>query len=103
MARRVRRFAALVEDLAFRQVTERLARHIEAAVAAAGLSCAPGAMLDLGLTQEQLAARLGTVRELVSRAFRQLERSGALKRTRSRVVIRDPERLAEIARGGAPA
>jgi CRP/FNR family transcriptional regulator len=103
MARRVRRFAALVEDLAFRQVTERLARHIEAAVAAAGLSCAPGAMLDLGLTQEQLAARLGTVRELVSRAFRQLERSGALKRTRSRVAIRDPERLAEIARGGAPA
>lgn len=103
MARRVRRFAALVEDLAFRQVTERLARHIEAAVAAAGLSCAPGTMLDLGLTQEQLAARLGTVRELVSRAFRQLERSGAVKRTRSRIVIHDPERLAEIARGGAPA
>jgi CRP/FNR family transcriptional regulator len=100
MARRVRGFAALVEDLAFRQVTERLARHIEAA--AAGLSCAPGAILDLGLTQEQLAARLGTVRELVSRAFRQLERGGALKRSRSRIVIRDPERLAAIARGGAP-
>ena len=103
MARRVRRFAALAEDLAFRQVIERLARHIEADAAVAGQSLSPGAVVDLGLTQEQLASRLGTVRELVSRAFRQLERSGAVKRTRSRVVIRDPERLAEIARGGAPA
>jgi CRP-like cAMP-binding protein len=101
MARRVRRFAAIVEDLAFRQVTERLARHIEAAAVTAGRSLSPGAVVDLGLTQEQLAARLGTVRELVSRAFRQLERGGAIKRTRSLVVIRDPERLAEIARGGA--
>jgi len=103
MARRVRRFAALAEDLAFRQVIERLARHIEADATVAGQSLSPGAVVDLGLTQEQLASRLGTVRELVSRAFRQLERSGAVKRTRSRVVIRDPERLAEIARGGAPA
>jgi len=103
MARRVRRFAALAEDLAFRQVIERLARHIEADAARAGRSLSPGSVVELGLTQEQLASRLGTVRELVSRAFRQLEGSGAVKRTRSRVVIREPERLAEIARGGAPA
>lgn len=103
MARRVRRFAGLVEDLAFRQVTERLARYVEAAAAAAGLPLSPGTALDLGLTQEQMAARLGTVRELVSRAFTQLERGGAIKRSRSRVVIRDPARLAEAARGGAPA
>jgi len=51
---------------------------------------------------EQLAARLGTVCELLSRAFRQLEHGGAVKRSRSRVTIRDPECLAEIARAGAP-
>ena len=102
MARRVRRFAGLVEDLAFRQVTERLARHIEAAVVAAGSPRTPGAVVDLGLTQEQLAARLGTVRELVSRALAQLERAGAIKRSRSGIVIRDPGRLAEAAQGGAP-
>ncbi len=102
MARRVRRFAGLVEDLAFRQVTERLARHIESAAAAAGSPRTPGAIVDLALTQEQLAARLGTVRELVSRALAQLERAGAIKRSRSGIVIRDPGRLAEAARGGAP-
>jgi len=102
MARRVRRFAALAEDLAFRQVIERLARHLElAASIAGGRPPSPGAVVDLGLTHEQLAARLGTVRELVSRAFQQLERGGVVKRSRSRVTIRNPERLAEIARAGA--
>ncbi len=103
MARRVRRFAGLVEDLAFRQVTERLARHLEASAAASGEPVSPGTVVDLMLTQEQLAARLGTVRELVSRALAQLERAGAIKRSRSGIVIRDHGRLAEAARGGAPA
>ena len=102
MARRVRRFAGLVEDLAFRQVTERLARHLEASAAASGAPVSAGSVVDLRLTQEQLASRLGTVRELVSRALAQLERAGAIKRRRARIVIRDPGRLAEAARGGAP-
>ena len=102
MAKRVRRFAGLVEDLAFRQVTERLARRLEASAAAAGVPASPGTIVDLGLTQEQLAAQLGTVRELVSRALAQLERAGAVRRSRSGIVIRDPARLSEAARGGAP-
>lgn len=102
MAKRVRRFAGLVEDLAFRQVTERLARHLEASAAASGAPVVAGTVVDLALTQEQLAARLGTVRELVSRALSQLERAGAIKRRRSGVVIGDPRRLAEAARGGIP-
>jgi CRP-like cAMP-binding protein len=101
MAKRVRRFAGLVEDLAFRQVTERLARHLEASAAASGALMVQGAVVDLALTQEQLASRLGTVRELVSRALSQLERAGAIKRSRAGVVIRDPGRLAAAARGDA--
>ena len=98
MARRVRHFAALVEDLGLRHVIERLARHIESV---AGRSSSAGTVVELGLTHEQLASRLGTVRELVSRAFRQLERSGVVKRGGPRVTIRDPARLGEIASGDA--
>ena len=98
MARRLRRFADIVGDLAFHPVTERVARHLQ--TAAAG-PLEPGARVDLTLTQAQLAARLGTVRELVARAFAQLERSGVISRERSRVVIRDPARLAALARGDA--
>ncbi len=101
LAKRLRRFAGLVEDLAFRQVTERLARHLEASAAASGAYVVSGTVVDLALTQEQLAARLGTVRELVSRALSQLERAGAIKRSRAGIVIRDPGRLAGAARGDA--
>lgn len=96
MARRVRHFAGIVGDLAFRPVTERLARHLDAAVSG---PIKAGACIDLTLTQAQLAARLGTVRELVARAFSQLEGSGIIARDRSRVVVRDPARLAALARG----
>src|SRR6266849_2577113 len=91
MALRVRRFAKLAEDLALRSVTERLARHLEAA--------ADGGVVDLELTREQLASRLGTVRELVSRALTELERRGLIERRRSKIVLRDAERLAALARG----
>jgi CRP-like cAMP-binding protein len=96
MARRVRHFADLVSDLAFRPVTERLARYLASAGEGAPAS---GARIDLGLTQSQLAARLGTVRELVARAFAELERNGVIARHRSRVTIRNPGRLMAMARG----
>jgi CRP/FNR family transcriptional regulator len=96
LASRVRRFAALVSDLAFRPVAERLARHLEAVLAG---PVKRGADIELTLTQAQLAARLGTVRELVARAFSQLEEGGIISRERSRVIIRDPARLAALARG----
>ena len=96
MARRVRHFAGIVGDLAFRPVTERLARHLDTA---AGGPIEPGARVDVTLTHAQLAARLGTVRELVARAFADLESRGIISRDRSRVIIRDPARLAALARG----
>jgi len=64
LARRVRRFAELVGDLAFREVTQRVVRHLETAAGAEGPAIATGTMFELALTQEQLAARLGTVRQL---------------------------------------
>jgi CRP/FNR family transcriptional regulator len=99
LARRMRHFAELVSDLAFRPVPERLARYLSALAGAA----APGARLDLELSQAQLAARLGTVRELVARAFSLLEDSGMITRKRARVIIRDPAKLAALARGEATA
>ena len=99
LARRMRGFAATVGDLAFRSVLERLAQFIEASAAPLGQSLSADVSVDLGLTQEQLAARLGTVRELVARSLAQLEKSGIIRRSRSVVTIRDPARLAALSRG----
>jgi len=99
MARRVRRFADMAGSLTFRPVHERLAHYILTAADEQGRPVAAGLRLDLGLTQEQLAGRLGTVRELVARAFAQLEERGIITRSRARIVVRDPAKLAALARG----
>jgi CRP-like cAMP-binding protein len=96
LARRLRRFAEMVSDLAFRPIPERLARYLDGR---AGRQGAARTEVELGLTHAQLAARLGTVRELVARAFSQLEQGGVIVRKRGRVVIRDPCRLARLAQG----
>lgn len=96
LAQRVRHFAGIVSDLSFRPVTERLARYLDAGLAK---PVRPGGCLELTLTQAQLAARLGTVRELVARAFSHLEANGVISRDRSRVTVRDPARLAALVRG----
>jgi CRP-like cAMP-binding protein len=96
LARRLRHFAEMVSDLAFRPISERLARYLDAVPRRPGST---GTEITLTLTHAQLAARLGTVRELVARAFFQLEQSGVIMRKRGRLVIRDPARLASLARG----
>lgn len=77
-----------VEELSFYQVTTRLARLIS------GL---PEDQLvgkaDIRLTRDELAARLGTVREVVARSLRELERSGAIKVSRKRIEIINGDRL----------
>ena len=97
MAGRVRRFAGIVSDLAFRPIPERLARYL--GEAAGGAPVAAGTEVALGLSQARLAARLGTVRELVARALAQLEETDVIARARGRIVIRDPARLAALAQG----
>jgi CRP-like cAMP-binding protein len=99
LARRVRRVATLAADLAFQEVTERVARYLDAMARADGRRLVPGATFELALTQEQLAARLGTVRELVARALAQLRKRRVIAQHGRRVTILDPARLARRARG----
>jgi CRP/FNR family transcriptional regulator len=101
LARRMRRFAELARSLAFREVTQRVARHLEAVARADGLAVRPEASFELALTQEQLAARLGTVRELVARALGQLRRAGVIAQRRRRITVLDPARLVALGRGEA--
>ena len=80
----LRTLVEMVEELSFYQVTNRLARLIEEL---------PRERLegdiDQRLTQDQMAAHLGTVREVVGRALRTLERSGAIQVSRGRIQVVD--------------
>ncbi|MBX2999508.1 MAG: Crp/Fnr family transcriptional regulator [Caldilineaceae bacterium] len=92
MARRARHLVNMVEDLSMRSVKGRLARLLlDQAVGNQS-----GAVPRL-LTQEEMASRLGTVREMVGRALRSLAAEGIIEFDRHRIVILDAERLADIA------
>ena len=91
MAERVLHLVSLVADLSLRPVTGRLARLI--------LDGAVDSILQRPrwYTQTELAARLGTVPDVVQRALRQLENDGLIEVERQQIRILDATALAAIA------
>jgi CRP/FNR family transcriptional regulator len=91
-SRMMRHLVKMVSEMAFYQVTHRLARLIG--------EIPPEELRGDGptrWTQDQLAARLGTVREVVARSLRELERSGAIDVENRRILIKDNEVLQQWA------
>ena len=91
MADRVIDLVMLVADLSLRPVTARLARLL--------LEDATGDVLHRPrwYTQTELAARLGTVPDVVQRALRALEGEGVLEVERHQIRIRDRAALEKLA------
>ncbi len=83
---RLRHLVGLVEDLSLRQVSARLAKLL--------LESASGQTRPL--TQQEMAARLGTVREMVGRSLRTLEGRGLVKIEHGKIVILDREGLEKM-------
>ena len=84
LAHNLRMLVGIVEEVSFYQVTHRLARLLtQLSVEQLGGKTAER------VTQDQMAARLGTVREVVARSLRELERSGAISLSQRRIVVAD--------------
>lgn len=80
----LRNLVSKVSEMAFYQVTHRLARLINEM---------PAEETQSHWTQEQLAGRLGTVREVVARSLKELEKSGAIRIEDRRILIEDGDVL----------
>lgn len=78
----------LVEDIAFTRMERRLAHKILELAGDDG---------DLALTHQDLAAELGTAREVVSRQLKEIARRGWVETTRGHVRVLDRAALARIA------
>jgi CRP-like cAMP-binding protein len=95
LATRLRRCAELVETLSLREVGQRLARFLLAEARRKGKRLeGRGISINLTLTNQQIAARIGTVREVVSRAFARLQHEGLIQVNGRRLLIRDEMALA---------
>lgn len=91
MAERVLHLVNLIADLSLRPVTGRLARLISDGAVDGVLS------RPRWYTQTELAARLGTVPDVVQRALRQLEQDGLIQVERHQIRIVDAGALADVA------
>jgi len=96
VARRVRAFASLAGDLALRSVRTRLGRLLLDEVRRAGRPARENVEITLPGTREELAARIGTVREPLSRALAALVREGVVSVRGRRLLVRDLKRLREV-------
>lgn len=98
LAARVRHLTHMVDDLALRSVDARLARFLLAH--AHGREREGERILAARQwTQYEIATHIGTVRDVVGRAFRNLAREGIVRRERGRLVIANRAALERIAEG----
>jgi CRP/FNR family transcriptional regulator len=93
----LRRFARQIEELSFAEVPNRLAAYL-VELAERKSTCYQGkSYLDLDMKKGELASRLGTVSETLSRSFRKLREENVIEVDGSRVIILDMPALLRIA------
>ncbi len=93
MAKKLRNVASLAEQLALKDVSQRLATLLLEEAQRKAPKLQNGVSFSLPLSHTQLAARLGTVREVVTRGLQKLALQGTIEIHGHRVVVLDVKML----------
>jgi CRP-like cAMP-binding protein len=93
MAQRVRRHAQLIESLSFHEVGQRLALFLLAEAQRANTGSERRIEFPLNLSNHQVANRIGSVRDVVARAFARLKHEGLIESRGRTLTIPDVEAL----------
>lgn len=102
LSRRLRAAERELEAMAYQRVDQRLARKLVDLGQRFGVKTERGTLIQARLTQQELAEMIGATRETLAHTLGDFRRRGLLATERHQVVIRDAERLAEIAEGDEP-
>jgi CRP-like cAMP-binding protein len=93
MAARVRRHAQLVEALSFQDVEHRLASFLISEVKHANSSVQGRVPLHLLLSNQEIASRIGSVRDVVSRTLARMKHDGLIAMNGRTLIILDLQAL----------
>lgn len=85
---RLRDLIGLVQEVSQRHLDRRLARFLVLRADA-----------PIAMTQQQIAAELGTAREVVGRLLKQFAAEGLVALERRQIIVEDTERLSRLAAG----
>lgn len=89
-----------LEAMAYQRVGQRLARKLIDLAQRFGVETVRGTLIQARLTQQELAEMIGTTRETLAHTLGDFRRRDLLDTERHQVLIRDAERLAELAEDG---
>lgn len=95
----LRRFVSLIEELSLKEVSSRIAKYILDLSLKASKEGRNPKEVELDLSKAQLASRLGTISETLSRTFSKMKAKGIIDVKRNKILIFDREALEEMASG----
>jgi len=93
IASRLRDSDQMASDLAFLDVSGRLARRLLDLSGTNGVQREDGVLLQVTLTQEELANMIGVTRESVNRNLSMFRRLGLIAREGRKIILRNPDGL----------
>jgi len=86
---RLRQLVGIIEELSFTTVRQRLIAQVVRQAESAGAPSKGGVQFELSKSHQELAAELGTVRELVSRNLSRLQAEGFIEVEGRKIVVKD--------------
>ena len=95
----LKRFASLIEELSLKEVSSRIAKYlidlsVRASKEGKGLN-----EVELDLSKTQLALKLGTISETLSRTLAKMRAKGIIDVKKNKILILNRETLEELASG----
>jgi CRP/FNR family transcriptional regulator len=95
----LRKFASLIEELSLKEVSSRIAKYlIDLSMKLSKEGKSPKEV-ELDLSKTQLASKLGTISETLSRTLAKMKAKGMIDVKKNRILILNREALEELASG----
>ena len=94
---RLRRMDGVLEEAVFHSATVRIARRLLELLTIYGRDVDGGSLLDVRLTQSEIAEMVGTSRVTVNKELSEMESAGVVKRVRRQILVLDVDGLNDLA------
>ncbi|MGZ3749515.1 MAG: Crp/Fnr family transcriptional regulator, partial [Pseudobdellovibrionaceae bacterium] len=95
----LKRFASLIEELSLKEVSSRIARYLIDLSLKSSKEGKSSIEIELDLSKTQLASKLGTISETLSRTLAKMKTRGIIDVKKNRIHILNPKLLEELAAG----
>jgi CRP/FNR family transcriptional regulator len=95
----LKRFASLIEELSLKEISSRVAKYLIDLSLKHPREGKVSKEVELDLSKTQLALKLGTISETLSRTLAKMKTKGMIDVQKNRILILDREALEQVASG----